>query len=549
MPGGSSLTPNPRSPPFTSEQRNGSSPGYFGLKVEPGTNIPTDSNPGGHVKKNWKTPSIHSPNTPNRIPHESDPGLADFRRQSETHTFTLGHGNNLSGFSSPPSSARTVVERSMSERTDSSAVSPATHIPGSLARQPSAMDIDDDQRAPPNGFQFGPSVPNFGLERRESPVNIPTLRNPSINEVSSVDDRHPRLSLPQQRVQHMTHSASPIGRASTLPTALAENPIFLSPQELIDLLQQTDSERLLLLDLRVSPQYSQSRIKGALNLCIPTTLLKRPSFNVQKLSETFTVDKEKDQFSHWKDVAYIVVYDANSANLKDAVSSVNTLKKFTNEGWKGSSCIIRGGFSEVSQKFPELVDKPSGRGSGGSNVNNLTINSGAASSLNVAGGCPMPAARTAANPFFGNIRQNMDLIGGVGQMSIKQPNALTQKTFAYLPAWLRKAANEEDKGKAVSDEFLNIEKAEQSRMQTALSTNVSYGTPNPNANSSIQVAGIEKGTKNRYKDILPFDHSRVHLDVEPGACDYINASHVKAEWSNRHYIATQAPVPATFEVS
>jgi protein-tyrosine phosphatase len=61
------------------------------------------------------------------------------------------------------------------------------------------------------------------------------------------------------------------------------------------------------------------------------------------------------------------------------------------------------------------------------------------------------------------------------------------------------------------------------------------------------VAGIEKGSKNRYNNIFPYDHTRVRLQNVPrGDCDYINASHVKAEFSNRQYIASQAPIPATF---
>ena len=106
---------------------------------------------------------------------------------------------------------------------------------------------------------------------------------------------------------------------------------MISPQNLVDLLESNVTLDVLLLDLRVSPQYALSRVKGAMNLCIPTTLLKRPSFTAQKLAETFTKADEKAKFSHWRDASHIVVYDAHSSHLKDATSSVNTLKKFANE--------------------------------------------------------------------------------------------------------------------------------------------------------------------------------------------------------------------------
>jgi len=323
---------------------------------------------------------------------------------------------------------------------------------------------------------------------------------------------------------------------------------MLGTQECADLLRQLPDE-ILLLDLRVYPQFSQSRIQGALNLCIPTTLLKRPSFNLQKLADTFTNGTEKQVFEMWRQTKYIMVYDANSLQLKDAVSSVNVLKKFLNDGYQGQACIIRGGFADFSKKYPALIDQDQSTSQTSTTKSPLTIAPPGLGVAPVAGGCPMPATKTAANPFFGNIRQNMDLIGGVGQMPIKLPSNLRESMEATLPKWLREAADTSNKGKDVSDKFLRIEKAEQSRMQDALSGNVSYGTPRPQDLHSMQIAGIEKGAKNRYNNIFPYDHTRVKLqDVPKGSCDYVNASYVKSAYSNKHYIATQAPIPATFNV-
>ncbi|CAM5173703.1 unnamed protein product [Eretmochelys imbricata] len=53
--------------------------------------------------------------------------------------------------------------------------------------------------------------------------------------------------------------------------------------------------------------------------------------------------------------------------------------------------------------------------------------------------------------------------------------------------------------------------------------------------------------KNRYKDILPYDQTRVvvNLCTDEGQTDYINASFI--QWANnkRCYIATQGPLPHT----
>ena len=421
-----------------------------------------------------------------------------------------------------------------------------------------AMEIDDSSEPikSTNEAAFRSNTLVLDLPRRESPASLPTLSNTSQGELSRVDERHPRLSLPQNRVEQKNNveDAFKAGRSSTLPSPLSSNsvgPSMIMPQALLDLLQSIGQAKILILDVRVSPQYTQSRVSGALNLCIPTTLLKRPSFNTQKLKETFTLDEEKERFSKWQDTSIIVLYDANSHQLKDATSAVNTMKKFTNEGWQGTSYVIRGGFQEILKKCPEMIEK-SGAEQDPANVIQLSIDSRAAGSLQVAGGLAMPSTKTAANPFFGNIRQNMDLIGGVGQMPIKHPDALTYKSFKILPKWLQRAADESNKGKAVADQFLALEKDEQQRMKAALSADVHYGNTaaTPSTSKSIQIAGIEKGTKNRYNNILPFNHTRVKLQNVPmSECDYINASHIKAEWSNRRYIAAQAPVPATFGVS
>jgi protein-tyrosine phosphatase len=319
----------------------------------------------------------------------------------------------------------------------------------------------------------------------------------------------------------------------------------MTPSELANVIRTAAKKDFLLLDLRVAPQYAQARIIEALNLCIPTTLLKRPSFNTAKLTDTFKVEREKARFSAWRDCKYIIAYDAQSGEKKDATSAVHTLRKFEIEGFQGRSFILKGGFRLFSAQFPDLVD---GSPLGGAPASkNLSLGSLAGAA--VIGGCELPAAKSAANPFFSNIRQNMDLVGGVGQIDVKRPEGIDGDLDDILPAWLKKATAPPDHGRLVSEKFLRIEQAELSRMQKALSSRVSYGTPAVGSEKDVQIAGFEKGGKNRYNNIWPFEHARVRLQGRPeGACDYVNASHIKAKWSNKQYIASQGPLPATFEV-
>ena len=546
-------------PPHSVRAPRSPSPNYFEYVTDPSSN-PPNSNAGNHAKKNWSPPSAGDrPGTvapPQTHPLEPQPPFENFRKQSETNTFNLSHGS-LSQFSGSaggpqPSTLEQVPDQSHRRRNILSPQLQQTPSGvGPLVEHQGVINIDENsprdvrQPLPKNSDFQEPAF--FDSPRIQSPANASASDLSKVREtqLSHIDERHPRNSLPHNRVEPLAHI---VQRSETLPSSVSrDGPQMIAPQEFVNVLKDHLPQDLLLLDLRVFPQYSKSRISGAINLCIPTTLLKRSSFNVQKLSETFTKEAERAKFAQWRDVKFIIVYDANSMQMKDATSSVNTLKKFTNEDWRGATLILRGGFNNFASKFPDQVDHRLASEMDGSNTRQLSIDPPGAAP--VAGGCMMPSTQTAANPFFGNIRQNMDLIGGVGQMPVKLPAGLRETAGAEMPAWLRQAADKDDRGKAIADRFLGIEKAEQHRMQKALSCNVSYGTPDALSPQAVQIAGIEKGTKNRYKDMLPYDHSRVKLqNVPSGDCDYVNASHIKAQWSNKHYIASQAPVPATFNV-
>ncbi|XP_053360404.1 tyrosine-protein phosphatase non-receptor type 1 [Clarias gariepinus] len=53
----------------------------------------------------------------------------------------------------------------------------------------------------------------------------------------------------------------------------------------------------------------------------------------------------------------------------------------------------------------------------------------------------------------------------------------------------------------------------------------------------------ENRSRNRYRDVSPFDHSRIRLQISSN--DYINASLISMEEAQRSYILTQGPLPST----
>ncbi|OQE22378.1 hypothetical protein PENSTE_c010G02900 [Penicillium steckii] len=496
------MSPSHSAYPATASIPDHSSPNYFGLAVDNSSNPPT-SNTGPHVQKNWATAShsqtsLPSPKYQLYSQDTVSEGLVNLLRSESDHdkgrreSVTQRRPSNGQSSGSGPSDIKSSI--SYFHRSDTS-----PQMQGPLGGQGLT------------GARRGGSI-SQGQIHRGSELNI---WSDILTNQFTVD------------------------ASSFAPSR------WVSAERCAEILQ-SDAQKLLLLDVRAYTHFAQSNIKGSLNLCIPTTLLKRRSFDTKKLEGTFTNDNDKKNFSRWKDCKTIIVYDMDTTEAKDAVPLLNVISKFESEGWKGEGLILQNGFKGFSNKFARLIQRPQLETAGPSPKKRSSMSINLGSVAPVVGGCALPEADSAANPFFGNIRQNMDLMGGVGQISLKLPESMSDSQQRNLPPWLQKASDAKDQGLDVSEKFLDLEKKELERMKQALSYN---GTPAAagGASKKYRVAGIEKGTKNRYNDIYPFDHSRVRLEGVPlGDCDYVNANHLQSELSNRRYIATQAPVPDTF---
>lgn len=541
------------------------SPNYFGLAVESPTD-PRDS--GALPRENWSPPtsSVRSfaGALPKQVPLDANPDFEAFRRQIDANRgggFALGSSHLTRNLPSTPregpSLLRPKVPRWHTHSSDTGNEAKVLRLEAQTSvKSRDTNSLHDSAYASADSKRSSepsiPPVPQFDMHmpRRESPAQMPALSSSSghpHSSLSTVEDRHPRLSLSQGRTESPTSEGNAKTRAQTLPASgPASGPAMVTPEQLRQLIEEPGQGKLLLLDLRVSTQYGQSRIRGALNLCIPTTLLKRATFNLDKLQQTFQGDEDIARFAAWRDTNNLIVYDSSSSEHRDAVAATNMLRKFTSEGYTGHASVLRGGFNAFAVSCPKQVDhRPASELSGTPSLS-LSPDRKRPTIAPVIGGVALPAAgKGPVNPFFANIRQNMDLADGVGQMAVSLPNGLDQTA---LPRWLREAADPSDRGKRVADRFLRIELDEQSRMRSAYG---GFGAgPATGGHGRIQLSGIEKGSKNRYKDILPFEHARVHLqDKEDNGCDYVNASHVKASRSRKRYIASQGPLPATFEVS
>ncbi|KGY15465.1 hypothetical protein PABG_11450 [Paracoccidioides brasiliensis Pb03] len=347
---------------------------YFGI-VDFSTANPANSS-SMHTRKAWNLPAGSSPvklncntnnnnnnnsNNSNHCNRHSSEHTFEFealRKQAESAGFISGHRIS-SSFEKQTQAQRDRGRNAEEKRVRQSPISPHT-TDASWTRSryddmmTSYMSID------PRPNTHTAEVKSATAFVKPIYDNIPTGPNSAANitcpvtPVSSEGGAQPmRLTLPQSAQNSFAmHRSRPLQRSETSPASVDQgNVIFISPSMCAELLKSSPGNTLFL-DVRPYPQFTEARIKGALNLCIPTTLLKRPSFNLQKLQDTFA-GEEKEGFARWQISTRIVVYDESTTHMKDASTLINVLKKFTSEGWKGEPSILRGGFAKFSAEFPE----------------------------------------------------------------------------------------------------------------------------------------------------------------------------------------------------
>lgn len=182
----------------------------------------------------------------------------------------------------------------------------------------------------------------------------------------------------------------------------------------------------------------------------------------------------------------------------------------------------------------------------------------------------------AANPFFDNIRQNRELQHGITENIPLSLPSMSEEELSFFPEELRRMflMTESKRASEVAKGFFSIEVAERDRLmatmqhhskdsnntaqdpaQTSLQLSSEYSSISSNKNPadghgkafpfSISAA-IERGSENRYNNIWTYEHSRVHC-VDSNA--FFNGSFIEPGRQfdcHRKYIATQAPLPSTF---
>lgn len=245
-----------------------------------------------------------------------------------------------------------------------------------------------------------------------------------------------------------------------------------------------------------------------------------------------TDNAAREHFQQWSSAPRLLVYDTDSIVLTEANNLFGLLRKFQIAGYRGELAWVKGGLTAVYKEArsllelapisPSLDDTPN-ESEDVLQPRNLPLLAFQQASTTLVGQShpsallptitqPTPPL-AAANPFYDNIRQNVELSQGVGdkiplQLSPGFVNDSTPLPWRWIQNLHTYAKQADEGAETLALQFYRIELGEQRRLQGIMSHHSKEGASTSTSPTrpvtapadfpfSI-TAGIEMGTKNRW---------------------------------------------------
>lgn len=199
---------------------------------------------------------------------------------------------------------------------------------------------DADGFAQAIAARFGAPSANQLTARLDSPALSATTTSPDMS-----------ISPPPVRTSPPAAAPSPPSTAPLPPAAFTA----LHPNDLAPITADPDT---LILDIRPHAAYTQARLRSALSLSVPSTLLKRPLFSLARLTAMLPSASARRNFRKWKDKRRVVVYDLDSPAVREGSNLLGLMRKFANEGMAPADvCWVAGGFQALWRENRDLIDQ------------------------------------------------------------------------------------------------------------------------------------------------------------------------------------------------
>lgn len=194
-----------------------------------------------------------------------------------------------------------------------------------------------------------------------SSINLPPTLNGGVYNMPVAPVARPH-SLVKPRIIHSDRYIS-FDAADLVSTLLRSSPSSASTSTLA---HDDSATRTLVLDIRSHTAFLHSRVRSSLNICVPSTLLRRITYGVDRIAEILSTPEERKQFSAWSKAKMIVVLDLDSVGLVEGNGIASLLAKFEQAGYTGKLGWVRGGYSAVKQEAKSVTGGRDLLASGGS---------------------------------------------------------------------------------------------------------------------------------------------------------------------------------------
>lgn len=367
----------------------------------------------------------------------------------------------------------------------------------------------------------------FGLSLGSSPT---LSTSPNLGGISGSSSNHGS----SHRKTQSLNICSNLGRPQVSKYSDADLPKDTKAIDGGDLVKLLDNQRVVVFDVRPFNVYSMSRLVLAINICLPTTLLKRPSYNLPHILESITINQDikqviLNQIDNPIEPLKVLVYDNDSNESSIGFQLYQILLKFGNINEKHPNAFdvyyLNRGFVSVhdnnliecfnlspnnySQTSLSSISPISPIRLSTDMQNSATINDH--NSQNVydhknenclLSGFQLPSSAPSNQRFLSSMKKNslpkLDIKSIVNQNNqpvgidenltdyyykFKFPDGFNEK-FNKLPQWIKALLFDSHEGKVVSNKliinqlntkFNKLEKSEQIRLKMAISDGCEEG--------------------------------------------------------------------------
>lgn len=206
---------------------------------------------------------------------------------------------------------------------------------------------------------YFPDIPQVTVERvsslhrqqshHPSPATTPCKHTPAMNPSESFGDFLKLLASPQK----LRFGVCPASSTTTTKFPFKSLPRNVTPITPSDVVSLHDA---IIFDVRPFNVYSHSRIAKSINLCLPTTLLKRPGYDLKQILNSINIpahDKQNilSQISLPTNPLKVLVYDAESSESQISFALHQTISKFLKFPDAFDIYVLIGGFNALGENL------------------------------------------------------------------------------------------------------------------------------------------------------------------------------------------------------